>query len=269
MKIECSSCKRDNQKIIAKGMCRACYQRWYKRGTTDYAPKRVRQFCHIKDCDDPVVSHGLCDKHRQRLKKHGHVEQTRPDSWGAKEKHPLRHSWRWLRRYRGIRPVSQVWLDDFLQFVTDVGERPSPSHRLFPIDESIPIGNGNFAWRDSLIQRENGESRREANARSQRLYRELRPESYKGYDLKRGYGISYKEYAKILVGQGGVCAICKGNQTDRYKNLSVDHCHETGAVRGLLCSKCNLALGGFKDSPELLDRAKDYLLQFTNCVPVG
>lgn len=53
---------------------------------------------------------------------------------------------------------------------------------------------------------------------------------------------------------GNVCGIC-----DKDGHLMLDHCHTTGKIRGLLCNNCNLGLGNFKDSLDLLDRAKRYL----------
>lgn len=62
--------------------------------------------------------------------------------------------------------------------------------------------------------------------------------------------------------QGGVCAICGLEQAVEYsENLSVDHDHETGAVRELLCHHCNVGLGGFKDDPRLLNKASAYLMK--------
>jgi len=79
------------------------------------------------------------------------------------------------------------------------------------------------------------------------------------------YGISKDEYFQMLDNQEGVCAICKGEErtrdtsTNKVRALAVDHCHDTGNVRGLLCRACNLALGFFKDNPDLLNRAIQYL----------
>lgn len=69
----------------------------------------------------------------------------------------------------------------------------------------------------------------------------------------------------MLVGQGGVCAICRQPEQMRkngqIRALSVDHDHETGTVRGLLCGHCNSILGLAKDSVDRLSRAIDYLQQ--------
>lgn len=77
-------------------------------------------------------------------------------------------------------------------------------------------------------------------------------------ELKRLYNITLEEYAEIFKNQGEVCAICK-NTCSTKKSLSVDHDHETGRVRGLLCNKCNVGLGSFRDSKILLLRASEYL----------
>ena len=76
----------------------------------------------------------------------------------------------------------------------------------------------------------------------------------------RERGITVADYEQRLKDQNGVCAICGQPETDRRrKYLSIDHCHEGGHVRGLLCRACNQALGFMKDSPEQLRKAADYL----------
>lgn len=72
----------------------------------------------------------------------------------------------------------------------------------------------------------------------------------------RIYKLNMKQYNKLLDIQNGVCAICK-NKT--VGNLDVDHCHETGQVRGLLCNRCNTGLSCFKDTEALLNEAINYL----------
>ncbi len=85
----------------------------------------------------------------------------------------------------------------------------------------------------------------------------------RGNQLQIKYGITATVYAEMLAEQGGVCAICGLPETimraGRVMQLSVDHCHTTTEVRGLLCSDCNNGLGRFKDDPELLLRAAAYL----------
>lgn len=80
---------------------------------------------------------------------------------------------------------------------------------------------------------------------------------HKRYMLRRRYGLSWDEYQAMLVQQKGECAICKTHLDQRA--LNVDHNHETGQVRGLLCNGCNRAIGFMNESPERLAAAIRYL----------
>ena len=80
-------------------------------------------------------------------------------------------------------------------------------------------------------------------------YRLKNPHIKRDYDLTRLYGISLNTYERLLKKQNGVCAICKHICTTG-KNLSVDHNHSTGKVRGLLCRRCNLVLGSIEEVKE-------------------
>lgn len=75
--------------------------------------------------------------------------------------------------------------------------------------------------------------------------------------LKKTYGITEDERDAIFAAQGHRCAICQGTEGGRF--WAVDHDHATGAVRGILCWHCNVALGHFRDSTTALRSAIDYL----------
>lgn len=77
--------------------------------------------------------------------------------------------------------------------------------------------------------------------------------------LKSTYGLSVEQYNDMFVAQGGRCAICKKHQSEFKRRFAVDHDHETGVVRELLCTKCNPGIGYFKDNPENLRQAALYL----------
>jgi len=77
--------------------------------------------------------------------------------------------------------------------------------------------------------------------------------------LKHKYSITPEDYDKILEGQGGSCKICRADNNLPRKYFTVDHCHETLKVRGLLCHRCNRALGIWKDDVSLLQSAIKYL----------
>lgn len=76
--------------------------------------------------------------------------------------------------------------------------------------------------------------------------------------LKWRSGISLEEYELRYREQGGVCAICRSACP---KALAADHCHTTGKIRGLLCTRCNVGIGMFRDSVRLLFRAVTYLVE--------
>lgn len=76
--------------------------------------------------------------------------------------------------------------------------------------------------------------------------------------LKMKYGITLAEYEILAEVQNHVCAICKKPQMNG-RRLAVDHDHRTGKIRGLLCGKCNFALGYLNDNPVLADIAAAYL----------
>jgi Recombination endonuclease VII len=74
------------------------------------------------------------------------------------------------------------------------------------------------------------------------------------YHLTRRYGITAAEADFLLEGQGGLCAICRVAPAEH-----VDHIHDTGEVRALLCFNCNGGLGQFRDDPAVLRAAADYV----------
>ena len=77
--------------------------------------------------------------------------------------------------------------------------------------------------------------------------------------LLRKYGITREQYEDMYEQQEGCCAICSQHESTFTRALAVDHCHQTGKVRGLLCVNCNVGLGNFKDSEEFLTAAIAYL----------
>lgn len=98
----------------------------------------------------------------------------------------------------------------------------------------------------------------------QSLYRNSRPNFNLSHNLKQRYGITIEEYQTFIANQNFACAICTVEISDavEYKagrSVVVDHNHETGEVRGILCSKCNLVLGQARESTDVLYRAIVYL----------
>jgi hypothetical protein len=76
----------------------------------------------------------------------------------------------------------------------------------------------------------------------------------------RKYGLTTSSFDRLVSQQGGRCAICRTDQPGgRGEQWHIDHCHSTNEVRGLLCHSCNVALGHFRDDPQLMKRAMAYL----------
>ena len=80
----------------------------------------------------------------------------------------------------------------------------------------------------------------------------------RGYWLKINYGLSIEEYDQMFKEQNGRCKICGRHRTEQKNELSVDHNHITGQVRGLLCARCNVGLGFFENHT-------DEILKYLEC----
>jgi hypothetical protein len=104
---------------------------------------------------------------------------------------------------------------------------------------------------------------RAANAESHnatvKRWREANPEKRRASARRRYYGLSPAETSAMLAAQDSQCAICRRSIHDGKDGFCVDHDHQTGRVRGLLCRKCNVLLGQAEDRSDVLRAAIDYL----------
>lgn len=110
-------------------------------------------------------------------------------------------------------------------------------------------------------------------AASQRAwFSKMGPEAAKAYNRKRWlwskYRITPEQYMELLERYEGRCAICRQPESREGYMLAVDHDHETGRNRGLLCGQCNTGLGKFRDDPFLLRNAMEYLTTADFGVPL-
>lgn len=229
-----------------------------------YSAHTVRPPCTVEGCSGKQVARGYCEAHYRRWLHNGNLETKRPADWGSREKHPLFGRWTWFRRSK-VLGLGPEWHNDFWRFVRDVGEQPSPRHRLLRRDPTKPYGPENFLWEESVTTNLNAEEKKAYLRDWIRGDRERNPDKYRDKGLKKLYGIGLVEYNAMLEKQGGVCAICgEANEivdtrTKKIRRLAVDHCHAKGSIRKLLCHYCNAGLGAFKDRPDLLRKAADYL----------
>lgn len=107
--------------------------------------------------------------------------------------------------------------------------------------------------------RDNGDRKARAAVRN-KAWRKNNPERIKLLELRsrtKKFGINPEAYERMVVSQGGVCAICR--TLPNSMGLAIDHNHKTGKVRGLLCGRCNPGIGMFQDNIELLKSAIEYL----------
>jgi hypothetical protein len=107
------------------------------------------------------------------------------------------------------------------------------------------------------------EDKKISNRATQKAWVKNNPDRCTNARLKYRFGITLEQYNLMLQEQSNKCAICGITEKDhtlKMKNkFHVDHCHSTGLIRGLLCNNCNVSLGGFKDSKEILECAIKYL----------
>ena len=103
------------------------------------------------------------------------------------------------------------------------------------------------------------EARKERRNKLARERRAANPWDHRDRQWRRNYGIDLEGYLDLLDKQGGGCAICRGGTNGRGV-FHVDHCHDTGKVRGLLCAKCNILLGHADDDTARLRAAIAYLI---------
>jgi len=120
-----------------------------------------------------------------------------------------------------------------------------------------------MAWKDKNYDvaykanyyKENKETIREKS----KAYRQsVAGRKAKKRSIVRTYGLTLEDYEKMLEEQNNLCKICNEPETEK-KSLAIDHDHNTGKGRGLLCSKCNKGIGLLRDNPELLRIAANYL----------
>jgi len=113
--------------------------------------------------------------------------------------------------------------------------------------------------------REHRKSNPKKYSEAQKKYRRQNAEKIYLSSLKYLYDIEPSEYQKVLAAQNDLCAICKQPEIRRSRTagkvskLMLDHCHKTAKFRGLLCHTCNIGIGSFKDSIELMEEAIQYL----------
>ena len=99
---------------------------------------------------------------------------------------------------------------------------------------------------------------KDKNREYHRMWRERNKGHRRNYHLFSKYGLTADAFDSMFLGQGKSCAIC-GSLDFGKRGPIVDHNHETGEIRGILCNRCNVCIGQLDDNCALLQRAADYL----------
>lgn len=164
----------------------------------------------------------------------------------------------WRRKYRASHPPSEEQLASLAARARQ-GRIDHPGHQAAltaarRADNPEPFREmDRRRWADPKRR-----AVKQAYARSHR-------DSWRSTRFRQRYGITVAEYEAMHRAQGGVCAICKRPEeatgtSGHVKHLAVDHHHGTGVVRGLLCQRCNSALGSMRDDPMIVKAALEFLL---------
>lgn len=260
----CPGCD-EAKPIKARGLCAACYTQRQKTGSTVRVRTRGLKGkpCTVEGCDKIAHGRGLCHMHLRRERVSGTLADPREGRGKLMTEHDLYPQWVDFKRARNPRPVIDLWKEDFWAFLAGVGERPSRRHRLHRIDKTKPMGPSNFEWRIALVEKLPGEDIGAYQKRYRAAHKDHYGTDYHNAALTSRYGLTVSDLQAMAIAQNHRCAICDELESElrngKAKHLAVDHDHNTGAVRGLLCSACNTGIGKFKDDPKLLQAAIAYL----------
>jgi len=260
----CQGCQTERPiKNEAMQVCNACYVQFRRTGSFARA-RQPRGKCTVEGCEKNAHGKGLCHMHRRRQRVSGNFDDPRADNYMLPTNKKLYSQWSSYHR-RDSYPIVQEWRDSFEVFMAAVGERPSMRHRLYRVDKSLPLGPGNFEWREGVVAREKDESEEEYNKRHRAHRRETTGTAAWDSDLKFKYGkdFSLKKLLAMAEAQGNLCAISGRPETaqryGRAQHLAVDHNKDTGVIRQLITGACNTGIGLLNHDIALVAKAMLYL----------
>lgn len=206
--------------------------------------------CSVAGCDRPYCGRGLCRMHLKRLRRNGTTElvprPVLPCSVEGCDRRAEARGMCKMHRRRVLRHGDPS-IDN-----RATGRKPCSE----PGCERVASAKGLCAMHRRRVKRLDPAYRAHERQRDARPHDPSR--------RLRTYGLTEQDYRRILDKQGGVCGICRQpeRRTDRKgapHALSIDHCHLTGEVRGLLCKDCNAAIGMLGDTLERVEAAVAYL----------
>ena len=109
--------------------------------------------------------------------------------------------------------------------------------------------------------KQNAQKKKEIDRRWQRENPDKVSLMQRKIHIKRLYGVTYGDYERLLEHQGRCCACCGKHESEQKHRLAVDHVHDSGKIRGLLCNNCNSGIGKLGDNSDGVRKALEYLLK--------
>lgn len=107
-------------------------------------------------------------------------------------------------------------------------------------------------------QKEYSANNKESISAYRKRWREINADHTRSYDLKKKYGLTVDDLERMIMSQGNKCDICAKQFSEKVK-MNIDHCHTTGKVRSLLCSRCNTAIGLVFENVEIMNSMINYI----------
>lgn len=219
-------------------------------------PKPPPAECSVDGCHRRAISRGWCKGHYEKWRRTDDVNPVLRDISPKRTEDELAAEEKPCSKCKKILPID-VFHDRI----------DAPDGKSYVCRQCVRVRNAKVQKRYAEDQ-DFRDKRSEYHRKYRQKYREDMKERQRATKLWTNYGMTLDEYEEIYRTQDGVCAICGsgphgGPEWARKQWLSVDHCHTTGHIRGLLCDNCNIGLGKFKDDPEFLQVAIEYLTRST------
>lgn len=245
----------------ARERCRYHYSIWYKRNPeAKKRPHTKRALCMVDGCESDTAhgGRGYCSMHYQRAKKVGDAGAPKTTRTAHKwEVQPDGHKWRICKGCDTAKPQGDyhkgVSVDGRSHYCKPCSAATARASRDADPEKyrarKVELWNANI--------QENRRRSREYYSRRSLAARELNWRA-------QGIEATAAEYMALHAEQGGLCALCGKDEVANGRALALDHCHNSNRVRGLLCADCNMALGLFRDRPEVLTRASQYLSKYAD-----
>lgn len=240
--------------------------------------------CSVEECQNETHSKGLCQMHYRRQVKHGSTDKPVAVNKPGPKRDPSKPHSKFKGPKARVLKTHCVRGHEFTEENTWVSKtgarhcracnvarmrewRPETVPTYLPDGRILANGRGSASARKTHCPKGHEYTSENTTYRSNRRFCKTCNGANSAVQRIRGYGIRQQRYDAMLMSQGNMCAIC----TEEFTGTAhIDHDHTCcpgrkacgKCVRGLLCSACNKALGGFRDSPELLVKAANYVSSY-------